>query len=136
MHTNQQRYAQKAFKQTSAIAEEYKKGTKEGDKYRKKYGSMAHKLPLLIRTAGLAQAFAFVQAKDETAYTDLLNHLATAVNWPNAATGEQLAAKSRSAHLDNYILLTRRVTAALIWYKRFAESVLDVKPTDDGGDDS
>ena len=131
MQTNQQKYAQKAYEQTTAIAEKYKKG----DKYRKKYGSMAHRLPLLIRTAGLAQALAFVEAKDKPAYTDLLNHLADAVKWPGATNGKTLAVKSRSEQVDSYILLTRRVTAALIWYKRFAESVLDVKVTDDAGED-
>ncbi len=123
MHTNQQKYAQKAFGQAEEIAKKYEKGSE----YRQKYGSMSHKLPLLIRTAGLAQALAFVQAKKQTAYDDLLDHVATAVDIKN---GKTLAQKSRREHVDGYILLTRRVTAALIWYKRFAESILDVKVTD------
>ncbi len=134
MHTNQQKYAQSAFRQANQIAKKYAKGSA----YRQKYGSMSHKLPLLIRTAGLAQAFAFMQAKQETAYDDMLNHLAETVAWPGATTGDSLVTKSRNEYLDGYILLTRRVSAALIWYKRFAESVLDVKPTDDApeGDES
>ncbi len=127
MRTNQQKYAQKAFEQANEIAKTHK----EGSAYRQKYGSMSHKLPLLIRKAGLAQALAFVQAKKEEAYNDLLDDLAGAVAWSGATTGKQLAVKSRSEHLDGYILLTRRITAALIWYKRFAESVLDIKATDD-----
>ncbi len=131
MHTNQQKYAQTAFRQVSAI-----KADENKDKnYCDKYGSMSHKLPLLIRTAGLAQAFAFMQAKEETAYDDLLTHLAEAVSWSGATSGSTLAEKSREEHLDGYILLTRRVTAALIWYKRFAESVLDVKATNNAGGD-
>ena len=124
MKTISQQFATTAFTQVNGIAE-------KGEKYRQKYGSMAHKLPILIRASGLAQALAFVQAKKQGAYSDLLDHLAEAVKWPGAATGEQLAAKSRSEHLDGYILLTRRVSAALIWYKRFAESILDIKPTDE-----
>ena len=131
MQTNQQKFAQTAFKQVEEIA-------KKDSKYRQKYGSMSHKLPILIRTAGLAQALAFVQAKKTDAYNDLLDHLAAAVKWPGATTGTALAEKSRGEHLDGYILLTRRVSAALIWYKRFAESVLDVKVTDEApeGDES
>ncbi len=123
MHTNPQKFAQIAFRQIDEI--------KDKDKsYRDKYGTMSHKLPLLIRTAGLAQALAFVQAKKESAYGDLLNHLAEAIEWPDITSGDKLAEKSRGGHLDDYILLTRRVTAALIWYKRFSESILDVKNTD------
>ena len=134
MQTNQQKFAKKAFSQTNEITKQHKKGSP----YRQKYGSMSHKLPILIRTAGLAQALAFVQAKKSDAYNDLLDHLAAAVKWPGATTGIALAEKSRGEDLDGYILLTRRVSAALIWYKRFAESVLEVKSTDDApeGDES
>mgnify|MGYP003381947692 CR=1 FL=1 len=119
MQTNQQKFATSAFAQVQAI--------KNKDKtYQQKYGSMSHKLPLLIRTAGLAQAFAFMRAKKESAYNDLLDHLAETIQWPGATNGEKLAEKSRSEHLDGYILLTRRVSAALIWYKRFAESELGI----------
>ncbi|MCA9994819.1 MAG: type III-B CRISPR module-associated protein Cmr5 [Anaerolineales bacterium] len=124
MKTNAQRAATIAFSQVSAIDRQKKS-------YCQKYGSMAHKLPIFIRRAGLAQALAFVQAKNEEAYRDLLTHVATAVSWPNITTGTQLAELSRSADLDTYILLTRRVIAVLIWYKRFAESVLGVKSIDD-----
>ncbi|MCA9950725.1 MAG: type III-B CRISPR module-associated protein Cmr5 [Anaerolineales bacterium] len=135
MHTKQQKYAQKAYEHSVGITEKYKE---KDDPYRQKYGSMSHKLPLLIRKSGLAQALAFVQAKQEDAYNDLLDHLAEAIAWPEATDGAALAQKSRNENLDRYILLTRRVSDALIWYKRFAESVLDVKPTDDvpEGDDS
>lgn len=124
MKTNQQKFATIAFNQVQGIKQ-------KEEKYRQKYGSMSHKLPILIRTAGMAQAFAFVQAKKEAAYNDLLDHLAANVGWPNAVNGEQLAAKSRSEHLDSYILLTRRVSSALIWYKRFAESELGVTANQD-----
>ena len=129
MNTISQEFAQKAFNQVKEVANAHKKGSKE----RQKYGSMSHKLPILIRKSGLAQALAFVEAKakNEPIYNDLLNHLAQAVNWPGANTGAALATKSRSEQLDGYILLTRRVTAALIWYKRFAESILDVKVVDE-----
>lgn len=119
MQTNQQKFATSAFKQIQTIKN-------QDDQYRQKYGSMSHKLPLLIRSAGLAQALAFIRAKKEAAYNDLLDHLAETIQWPGATNGEKLAEKSRHEHLDGYILLTRRVSSALIWYKRFAESELGI----------
>lgn len=124
MQTNQQKFATSAYKQVGAIK-------KKDETYQQKYGSMSHKLPLLIRTAGLAQALAFVRAKKETAYEELLNHVAETVQWPGATNGEKLAEKSRNEHLDGYILLTRRVSSALIWYKRFAESELGISANQD-----
>ena len=43
---------------------------------RDRYGSMAHKLPILIRTAGLAQALAFVNARGKDEHKRLLDDLA------------------------------------------------------------
>ncbi|MFQ5437084.1 MAG: type III-B CRISPR module-associated protein Cmr5 [Anaerolineae bacterium] len=133
MDTTSQRLAKKAHEQVTAVANEHPKDSKE----RQKYGSMAHKLPVLIRKSGLAQALAFVQAKaaKEAIYSKLLDHIAEAVEWPDANSGAALATKSREEQLDNYILLTRRVSAALIWYKRFAESILDIEQgKDEGGE--
>ncbi|MGI8588294.1 MAG: type III-B CRISPR module-associated protein Cmr5 [Chloroflexia bacterium] len=115
MQTREQEYALKAFNDVSAM-----KSLSE-DK-RDKYGSMAHKLPVLIRTAGLAQALAFVEARGTDEQKELLKQLAT-------ATGHtKLAQDSRTLQLGEYMRLTQQVLAALDWYKRFAQSVLDVKP--------
>lgn len=124
MQTNQQKFSTSAFKQVQTIKN-------QDDQYRQKYGSMSHKLPLLIRSAGLAQAFAFIRAKKEPAYNDLLDHIAETIQWPGATNGEKLVEKSRHEHLDGYILLTRRVSSALIWYKRFAESELGISANQD-----
>jgi CRISPR-associated protein Cmr5 len=97
----------------------------------KKYGSMAYTLPILVRTAGLAQALAFVTTrgknKENNPYDRLLDHLAEVVGEPNRGS---LLKKSREADLQNYMYLTRRTMLALKWYKRFAESVLEIAPTD------
>lgn len=124
MLTTAQKFATIAYEQVKQIDQTKKT-------YCQKYGSMAHKLPILIRKAGLAQALAFLEAKNEAAYTDLLNHLAATLEWPSVQDGSQLVSASRSADLDTYILLTRRISVALIWYKRFAESILKVKPVDE-----
>lgn len=99
---------------------------------RKKYGGMAHKLPILIHDAGLAQAVAFVQSRDNQPQQQLLDDLARTVG---LADGAALADRSRTAPLAGYMLLTRRALAALVWYKRFAESVLDVSQADAADDD-
>jgi CRISPR-associated protein Cmr5 len=92
---------------------------------------MAHKLPVLIRTAGLAQALAFVQARGKNAHKKLLDDLATVIS---AQNGETLATTSRTAPLPDYMRLTQHALAALLWFKRFAQSVLEVEPGEEGED--
>jgi len=94
-------------------------------KERKRYGSMAHKLPILVRQAGLVQALAFVKSRDKPPYDKLLEHLGETV-------GEaDLFETCRTANLTEYIYLAERVMLALKWYKRFAQSVLKVDATED-----
>jgi CRISPR-associated protein Cmr5 len=100
----------------------------EKDPKKKQYGSMAHKLPVLIQTAGLVQALSFVQAKSTSksgkALEILLNDLAQTLEFAN---GQALVSESREAELSKYLYLTKRCLAALLWYKRFAQSVLGVE---------
>lgn len=119
MQTRSQCYAAQIFVQVSRVGEEE----------RKKYGSLAHRLPVLIRSAGLAQALAFVRAKGGPAGERLLADLAAAVGQAD------LERRSRCADLLEYMRLTRDVLAALVWYKRFAQSVLGVEPGADEGDE-
>jgi CRISPR-associated protein Cmr5 len=116
MQTRDQKYAVDIYKRVEKIEE----------KDRKSYGSMAHKLPVLIRTAGLAQALAFVEARGKPAQKRLLTDLAETVGKKDI-----LLSVARSAHLSDYIHLTQQVMAALLWYKRFAQSVLGVNAGDD-----
>ncbi|MGB4459886.1 MAG: type III-B CRISPR module-associated protein Cmr5 [Bacillota bacterium] len=69
MQTRDQKYAVEVFKQVSELAD-----SPEVAK-RRKYGSMAHRLPILIRTAGLAQAVSFVESRGDDAQKLLLRHL-------------------------------------------------------------
>ena len=96
----------------------------------KKYGSLAHKLPVLIKTAGLAQALAFVEARGGEEGKTLLTHIAQVVNQKDVDTLQKAV---RTAELQAYIRLTQEILAALVWFKRFAQSVLKVDPTNDGG---
>lgn len=121
MSTRDQRFAKHVFEQVSAFKQ---KNTDQ--KKIKQYGSMAHKLPVMIRSAGLAQSLAFVQAKckKQKACMQLLNDLAKTLDQP---AGETFVEKSRNASLDDYMFLTQNALAALLWYKRYAQSVLNVE---------
>lgn len=95
-----------------------------------KYGSIAHKLPILVRTAGLTQALGFVDSRKKEPFRDLLEHLAQVVA---QCDREHYLERSRNAELQEYVYLTRKTMLALKWYKRFAQSVLEVEATDAGG---
>lgn len=119
MKTRDQEYASKAVKKVSAAKE------KLNDDDRSRYGSMAHQLPILIRSAGLAQALAFLETRTSKGHEQLLKDLAATVGLPDT-----LVKKARDAQLNEYMQLTRQVMAALLWYKRFAQSILDINASD------
>lgn len=119
MPTRDQERAAKIFEQVS--------GLPAGA--HKKYGAMAHKLPILVRTAGLAQALEFVNTRSSDVQQQILDHLADVVGVTPRKT---LLDRSRTADLDEYMWLTREVLAALQWYKRFAQSVLHVTADEEG----
>ncbi len=110
MYTRDQQYAINVFEKVSKVKKDDQTG----------YGSMAHKLPILIRTAGLTQALAFVDSRGTPAQQQLLKDLAGTVGKP------ELVKTARELNLNEYIRLTQQVMEALLWYKRFAQSVLGV----------
>jgi CRISPR-associated protein Cmr5 len=128
MQSREQQFARVTYDQVRAYAEAHPKGSEQ----RTKYGGMAHTLPILIRTSGLAQALAFVESRGKDPHRDLLNHLARTL-LGDTATGNQLATRSRTAELPEYMSLTERAMLALKWYKRYAQSVLEVDITADEG---
>lgn len=131
MQTRDQKYAVDVYDKVSSIKESVT------EKEYKSYGAFAHKLPILIRTAGLAQALSFVEARGKKPGELLLNDLAGTIDKENAKV---LAQKARTVELSEYIRLTQQVMDALLWYKRFAQSILGVETSDDtqdnGGSDA
>lgn len=120
MQTRDQRYATKVYEKVQVIRSEFP------ESYRK-YGAMSHKLPILIHTAGLAQALAYVESrkvdtskKEEDIYARFLKDLAETVGVT------ELSKQAREVELTHYMYLTEQVLAALLWYKRFAQSILNV----------
>jgi len=128
MQTLEQQYAR-------AVYEKVANYQNEESSRRESYGRMAQKLPVLIRTAGLAQALAFVEAKasgsNEWPYHRLLDDLADVLG---EASRDALLQKSREAELAEYAYLTRQAMLALTWFKRFSQSILNVDITAGEGD--
>ncbi len=113
MKTRDQEYAISAYGRVSIVSK---------NKDYETYGAMTYKLPILIRKAGLAQALSFVEAKatdSKQIYNSLLADLKATVG-----RSENLATLARSVELEDYMLLTKQVMDALLWYQRFAQSIL------------
>ncbi len=129
MQTLQQKYAASVYKKVSDYEKDDKSKSKENSK---KYGAMALKLPILIHTAGLAQALAFVQSRDKDPFTQLLKDLAEVVGTitKNNYSVEAFVNESRSSELEKYTYLTKHTMTALEWFKRYAQSILKVETTD------
>lgn len=115
MQTRDQIYAATVYDQVSTV--------REKEPEYKKYGAMAHKLPILIRTAGLVQALAFVEARGKEIQKRLLIDLKTTIEPDDPRT---LLKHAQQANLSEYMRLTQQIMAALLWYKRFAQSILGV----------
>lgn len=126
MRTREQEYAARIYQQVQGLKE------RQSRKEYQKYGVMAHKLPVLIRTAGLVQALAFVNARDEEMHNLLLTNIAETCGF---SSQEELLARSREAPLAAYMRLSQQVMATLLWYKRFAQSILNVQVTDETDDE-
>lgn len=101
--------------------------------FARKYGAMALKLPILVRTAGLCQALHFVQSRNDPSCTRFLDHLAKQLARvdPTIEDAASLCEYVRTADLKVYLHLTREATATLQWYARLAQSVLKVERTVD-----
>jgi len=104
------------------------------------YGGLCHSFPVLVRTCGLCQALAFSEAKSKAgedagrkeAHALLLRHVAGILGMQEAATNESPALEAvRDAGVTEYMLQTRRVLSAWIYFKRFAESRLKVASAQD-----
>jgi len=116
VQTRDQMYATNVYKKVTK--------TREEEKDYKKYGGFSNKLPILIRTAGLAQALSFVEARGNKPGERLLRDLADTIGKVDMIT---LTKAAREVQLSEYIRLTQQVMDALLWYKRFAQSILGVE---------
>jgi CRISPR-associated protein Cmr5 len=131
--TLEQRRAAQAFRDVAAVAARY---PEQAARERIRYGSMAQKLPVLIRTAGLCQALHFVHSRNKEELGLLLDHLAGQLARISAEITDRtsLCKQVREAQLPEYLWLTREALATAAWYARLAQSELKVPRGADPGD--
>ncbi|NYT10564.1 MAG: CRISPR-associated protein Cmr5 [Methanosarcinales archaeon] len=103
--TKQQERAQKAY---GCFSPE----KNVGDDYRQ----FAKRFPALLHSCGLAQAVAFAQAKDKSAYLDDLSNVMRIDD--NSVLGNI----SRTVDLVEYLQITREAIECATWIKRYAEA--------------
>lgn len=131
MRTRDQRLAALIFHRVRAVPEEQ----------RQKYGTAAHRLPMLIRTAGLVQALAFMKSRNKAGIDQLLADLCTAVlHLPeqlesdepaHGGNADELLTQSREGDLATYMMHTTRALQALGFMRRYVKSELKIDASDD-----
>ena len=95
------------------------------------YQGLCHQFPVFVLQCGLAQAVAFSASKEgtdagiEKAHRLLLDHFAAVLGFADRAA---MVAGVRTASLTEYMRLTRRTLDAAIFFKRFAEALIEDEP--------
>lgn len=116
------------------VTEAENKGDNELSKI---YGGLCHQFPVMVRTCGLCQALAFSVAKKGSegargkAHGLLLQHVAELLG----VKEEELLQKVLEADTLTYMLHTKRVLAAWIYFKQFAVSILKVQSAQEAKDE-
>ena len=130
--TREQNRAKYAYEATSKVSKEV----------REDYTNMALRFPALVRSAGLAQAFAFVLSRGKEGHVKFINDLACALfkldvkggsdpidmecvraeDWRSENAADEYFKIVRIAKLPVYIRMTREVLAMADWFKRFVQS--------------
>jgi len=106
--------------------------TNKPQEFKKKYGSLARKVPMLVLTNGLGQTLAFLKAKGKNdpadEHTVLFRHLSSWVLSQVASSTPVSNGDLLQWVLQNDNAAYRRATieslAFLTWLKRFAEAEL------------
>ncbi|MCY4589135.1 MAG: type III-B CRISPR module-associated protein Cmr5 [Alphaproteobacteria bacterium] len=101
---------------------------------KKEYGTLAHKLPGMILSNGLAQATGFLLAKGNPEHKALLDDLNAVLRASGAADFRDGATLHRhiiESDLRQTLMLTRRALEASGWIKRYVQGVLRVDATGD-----
>lgn len=132
--TREQKRAAQAFEDVTYIK------NKTNDEMPKRYATVVYQLIILIRTAGLIQALEFIEnlshSGKQSAGSLLLDSLGKQMGRfdDKIKDGHTLREYVRNAELGEYLILSREVMAAMVWYKRFVQSVLKINETDTQND--
>lgn len=99
------------------------------------YGGLCHSFPVLVRQCGLCQALAFSESKSKKASDDkkradahrlIIQHVGALIGHRDDALKTV-----QEEDATQYMLHTRRVLSAWIYFKRFAESILGVESAEE-----
>jgi CRISPR-associated protein Cmr5 len=96
---------------------------RQGSPKLKDYESFAKKFPALVHTCGLAQAFTFALAKNQSDYAADLAAVLAAVGRRPAGSAADLDTLIRGCALPVYLRLSRDAIAAAGWLKRYTEAL-------------
>ena len=107
--TRQQKRAQKAYDCVSTRS----KGDED-------YSQLSKRFPALVQSCGLAQALAFISAKEGSTGRDYIAHLAQVMDEKG-----DLGATSRNSDLMKYQRLTYEAIESATWLKRYSEALLE-----------
>lgn len=118
----------------AALAYQHVSALKEGEK--KVYGTLALKLPALLRSSGLCQTVHFIKSRNDKATQaahTFLGHLGEQLKRvdPEISDMETLCERSRKAQFATYLWLSREALAVATWYARLAKSELKVESGED-----
>lgn len=83
------------------------------------YSQIAKKFPALVHNCGLAQAIAFVLAKEGTTGEAYIDHLTSTMG-----EAGDIGNISRTADMMKYQRLTREAIESATWLKRYSEALL------------
>jgi len=122
------------------LAWEHITAVKQGaEASQKRYGSVVHGLPALIRNAGLSQALHFVLSRKDAEARLVLAHLAAQLAAidavikaaPENGRTDALLKAARESDVGRYLRLTQEALACVTWYKRLVQGVLGVDASED-----
>jgi len=104
---------------------------------RKKYASIVHAMPALLRSAGLSQSLHFVKSRKSEDQRALLTHLAAQLRRSDdgIVNADVLLDKVRRAELPAYLQLTHEALACITWYRRFVQGELRIEAGNDDARD-
>jgi len=122
--TRQQERAQTAYKCISPRAKDSSSKEIVSQEDNDKYSQLAKKFPSLVHNCGLAQALAFVQAKekDQNVGKAYLSHLSRVMGLKEE---DDLGTLSRNEDLIKYQRLTHEAIESATWLKRYSEALLE-----------
>lgn len=110
---------------------------KSGEDDQKRYATVIYQCIPLIHNSGLVQTIEFLRAlsnkqkqkQAEVFLGQLAEHLGSVDG--KVKDIKSLAERARTAPMADYMLLTREAMAALVWFRRFVQSILKLDPSQD-----